>query len=71
MLEQKEFEDRRAAQIKALETMIEKPAMKVIELVEILLEQDPSLPVVVQDGDFELPIVCVQADAEHGVRLYV
>lgn len=68
---QKEFENRRAAQIKALETMNEKPALKVIELVEILLEQNPGLPVVLQDGSWQFPIVSVRADAENGVRLYV
>jgi len=71
MLEQKEFEDRRAAQIKALETMIEKPGIKVIELVEILLEQNPGLPVVLQDGCWQFPIVSVRADPENGVRLYL
>ena len=68
---QKEFEKRKVANIRALKAMPAKPALKVIELVEILLEQHPGLPVVLQDGNFELPIVSVQADAERGVRFYV
>ncbi len=68
---QKEFENRRAANIKALELMLEKPAVKVIELIEILLEQNPALPVIVQDGDRQRPVLCVWADLENGVRLQV
>ncbi len=70
-LEQKEFDDRKAANIRAVELMIEKPGIKVIELVEILLEQEPGLPVVLQDGSWQFPIVSVRADPENGVRLYV
>ena len=69
MLQEKEFKDRKAANIRALRAMAAKPAVKAIDLLEILLEQDPGLPVVLQDGNFDLPIVSVQADAEHGIRL--
>ena len=70
-LEQKEFDGRKAANIRAVKLMIEKPALKVIELVEILLEQEPGLPVVLQDGSWQFPIIAAVADAENGVRLYV
>lgn len=68
---QKEFDDRKAANIRALELLFEKPAVKVIELVEILLEQNPGLPVIVEDGERQRPVVCVWADLENGVRLQV
>ena len=70
MLEQKEFEARRVRNKRSLEAMEEKPGIKVIDLVEILLEQPADSRVVFQDGTWQFPIVSVRACAEHGVRLY-
>lgn len=68
---QKEFEKSKAAQIKALKTWIENPAIKVIGMVEILLEQNPGLPLTVQDGNRQLRIVSVTVDFIKGVQLHV
>ena len=70
-LEQKEFDDSKAANIRAVELMIEKPRLKVIDLVETLLEQNPGLPLTVQDGNRQLRIVSVTVDFIKGVQLHV
>ncbi len=70
-LEQKEFDGRKAANIRAVKLMIEKPALKVIELVETLLEQNPGLPLTVQDGNRQLRIDSVTVDFIKGVQLHV
>lgn len=71
-LEQKEFDDSKAANIRAVKLMIEKPpALKVIELVETLLEQNPGLPLTVQDGNRQLRIDSVTVDFIKGVQLHV
>lgn len=76
-MDQKEFDKRKAAQINALEclaVLYEKPAVKVvkvIDLVEMLLRQNPSLPVVMQVGTQQFAIVSVVADSQNVVRLYV
>ncbi len=70
-LEQKEFDDRKAANLRAVKLMIETPALKVIELVETLLEQNPGLPVTVQDGNRQLRIDSVTVDFIKGVQLHV
>ncbi len=70
-IEQKEFDDRKAANIKAVKLMNENPAFKVIEMVEILLDQNPGLPLTVQDGNRQLRIVSVTVDFIKGVQLHV
>jgi len=61
-MDQKEFEISRAAQKKALKAINEKPVVKVIDLVELLLLENPSLPVVMQVGSWQFPIAYVRAD---------
>ena len=61
-MDQKEFETSRAAQKKALKAIDEKPIVKVIDLVELLLLENPGLPVVVQVGSWQFPIAYVRAD---------
>lgn len=68
-MRKKEFDKRRTANIRALELMAEKPALKVIELVEILLEQDRNLAVVVNVEGRELSIISVLTGGENNVRL--
>ena len=70
-MDQKDFERRKAAQIKALKAMNEKPMIKVIDLVEMLLEENPSLPMVIQIGTYQFPITSVCADDENNVQLHV
>jgi len=74
---QKDFETRRATQIRALKSMDEKPRaapiralksmdkkpmIKVIDLVEMLLRENPSLPAIIQAGTHRLPVRYVRAD---------
>ncbi len=70
-MQQKEFERRRSAQIKALKAVDEKPIMKVIDLVEMMLTENPSSPVVVREGNRQLRIVSVRADSQNNVQLHV
>ena len=58
---QSEFEKHRAAQKKALFIFDKKPDMKVIDLTELLLGQDPSLTVVIQVGGRKYSIDDVSA----------
>ena len=66
-MEQKEFEKRRSAQKKALKSVDEKPIVKTIDLVEILIGENPSLPVVLQVGSWQFPIAYVRADDDENV----
>ncbi len=66
-MDQKEFETRRSAQKRALESVDEKPIVKVIDLVEILLGENPSLPVVLQVGNWQFPIAYVRADDDENI----
>lgn len=66
-MDQKEFETRRSAQKKALKSVDEKPIVKVIDLVEILLLENPGLPVVLQVGSWQFPIAYVRADDDENV----
>jgi len=61
-MDQREWEARLAAQKRALKALDEKPMVKAIDLVEMLLRENPSLPVVVQIGTHQFPIACVQLD---------
>ena len=61
-MDKNEFETSRAAQKKALKAVDEKPVVKVIDLVELLLLENPGLPVVVQVGTRQFPIAYVRAD---------
>jgi len=61
-MDQNDFETRRSAQKRALKAIDEKPIAKVIDLVEILLEENPGLPVFVQVGSQQFPIAYVRAD---------
>jgi hypothetical protein len=61
-MQEKEFDRRRAAQVKALLALSDKPVVKVIDLIEILLQQEPSLPVIVQLGSCDLPLGYVRLD---------
>lgn len=70
-MKQAEFEQRRESQIKALGATMAKPAVKTIELIEFLLEQDPGLPVPVQYGNHQFLVTSVRIDAEGRVRLYI
>lgn len=70
-MDRREFERRRSAQIRALKAVDEKPTMKVIDLVEMLLTENPSLPVIVQQGTRQLRIVSVRADSQNNVQIQV
>jgi len=63
------FENRRAAQVRALRATAEKPKMKVIELVEELLKENPSLPVTVEIGSHQFSITSVKVDDDGKVRI--
>ncbi|MCJ7805719.1 hypothetical protein MUP46_03705 [Patescibacteria group bacterium] len=63
------FENRRAAQVQALRAM--QPAMKVIELIEELLKENPSLPVTVEIGSRQFSITSVKVDEDGKVRIRV
>jgi len=67
MLEQTEFDRRRIAQKKALKAINEKPIVKVIDLVELLLLENPGLPVVVQVGSWQFPIAYIRANDDENV----
>lgn len=69
MMDQSEFEKRQAQQIRALRAM--QPAMKVIELVEELLKENPSLPVTVEIGSCQFSIKSVKVDDDGKVRIRV
>ena len=66
-MQQNEFETRRSAQKKALKAVGERPIVKTIDLVEMLLEENPSLPVVLQIGSWQFPIVYVSADGDESI----
>ena len=66
-MQQNEFEARRAAQKRALKAVDEKPIVKAIDLVEILLGENPSLPVVLQVGSWQFPIAYIRADDDETV----
>ncbi len=66
-MDQKEFETRRSSQKRALKAAGEKPIVKVIDLVEILLGENPGLPVVLQVGSWQFPIAYVRADDDEAV----
>jgi len=66
-MDQKEFEMRRIALKRALKAVDEKPIVKVIDLVELLLMENPGLPVVVQVGTRQFPIAFVLADDDETV----
>lgn len=66
-MDRNEFETSRAAQKKALKAINEKPIVKVIDLVELLLLENPGLPVVVQVGSWQFPIAYVRADDDENV----
>ncbi|GAJ08263.1 unnamed protein product [marine sediment metagenome] len=68
-MDQEEFETRRSAQKKALKAIDEKPIIKVIDLVELLLLENPGRPVVVQVGTRQFPIAYVRADDEDNIQL--
>jgi hypothetical protein len=64
---QSEFEQRRAANMRALLPASKKPNIKVIDLVEKILYQNPSLPVVIQIGTQQFPIESVDVDDKNRV----
>lgn len=66
-MDQKEFETRRSAQKQALKAVDEKPIVKVIDLVEKLLRENPSLPVIIQVGSWQFPIAYVRADDDESI----
>lgn len=68
-MEQTEFDRRRTAQKKALKAVDEKPIVKVIDLVDLLLLENPGLPVVVQVGSRQFSIACVFADDENVLHI--
>lgn len=68
-MDQNEFETRRSAQKRALKAVNEKPIVKVIDLVELLLLENPGLPVVVQVGSWQFPIAYVRADDENNIQI--
>lgn len=63
-MDQDQFDRCRAAQIKALKAMDEKSAVKVIDLVEMLLRENPTLPVFMRVGTEQVPVSYVQADTK-------
>ena len=67
MLEQTEFDKRRIAQKRALKAVGEKPVVKVIDLVELLLLENPGRPVVVQVGSWQFPVAYVSADNDENI----
>ncbi|MBW2605330.1 MAG: hypothetical protein JRE28_13635 [Deltaproteobacteria bacterium] len=66
---QNEFEKSRNANLKALSVFDNKPDMKAIDLIDLLLGQDPSLPVVIQVGAQIYPIETVGVDNNKKVRI--
>jgi len=66
-MQQNEFEMRRMALKRALKAVDEKPIVKAIDLVEILLGENPGLPVFVQVGTRQFPIAYVRADDDEAV----
>ena len=71
-MDQKEFETRRIAQKRALKSVGKQPIVKVIDLVELLLLENPGLPVVVQVGSWQFPVACVCADdEENSIRIVI
>ena len=68
-MDQNDFETRRSAQKRALKSVDEKPIVKVIDLVELLLLENPGLPVVVQVGTRQFPIAYVRADDENNIQI--
>jgi len=66
---QAEFEKIRAAKVRAL--LATRPAMTAIDLVEKLLQENPSLPVCLKIGSLrprDLPLVALHTD---DVKLYL
>ncbi|MBA7528323.1 hypothetical protein ES705_20506 [subsurface metagenome] len=66
-MDQREFEASRTAQKRALKSVDERPIAKAIDLVELLLLENPSLPVIVQVGSWQFPIAYVRADDDENV----
>lgn len=66
-----DFEKRKRSQIKALLAMDKKQDMKVVELIELLLEQNPSSPVALQMGTQRYFIESVGVDNENKVRIQI
>jgi len=66
-----DFEKSRRSQIKALLAMDKKQDMKVVELIELLLEQNPSSPVALQMGTQRYSIESVGVDSESAVRVQI
>jgi len=71
-MNQNDFEISRAAQKKAIKAINEKPIVKTIDLVELLLLENPGLPVVVQVGTRQFPVAYVRADGEeNNIRIVI
>ncbi|MBA7480310.1 hypothetical protein ES707_15761 [subsurface metagenome] len=70
-MEKKEFEKRRSAQLNALKLVDQKPGVRVIELIELLLSENPGLPVVVQVGSKQYSIACVFVDDKGVLRICI
>ena len=71
-MDRNEVETRRSAQKRSLKAVDEKPIVKVIDLVELLLLENPSLPLVVQVGSWQFPVACVCADdEENNIRIVI
>jgi len=66
---QSEFEQRRIANLRVLLPASQRPGMKVIDLVERLLDQAPGLPVIIHMGTQRYPIQSVDVDDENRVRI--
>lgn len=64
-----EFEQRKEANLKALSVFGKKPDMKAIDLIDLLLSQDPSLPVVIQAGSQRYSIETVGVGVDGKVRI--
>jgi len=68
-MEQSEFEASRSAQKKALKSVDEKRIVKAIDLIELLLMEEPGLPIVVQVGTRQFPIAFVCADDDDNIQI--
>ena len=64
-----EFELSKQANLRALFALYETPDLKVIDLVELLQEQNPSSPVVLQVGAQRYSIETVGVDNDKKVRI--
>jgi len=66
---QGEFEQRRQSQKKALSVFDKVPDLKVIDLIDLLLDQDPSSPVVIQIEGRIFSIETVGVDNDKKIRI--